>query len=141
MTHENQEFNKLMEIVMKDRPKRHFLWTSNRDPSDYVFRQLLEDENYMELASWAISGSPFCQAYLAQWAATSPETKDEIIADLQQIMNEHDSSGQCRHCDSNDTCSCFSGHCPACDDTLCQNYKCKYHIPGAKELYLSTISK
>jgi len=55
-------------------------------------------------------------------------------------MDELDKPGFCRHCDSSDLCSCNSGHCPACDDTLCEEYACKMKEPGARQKYVSTIS-
>lgn len=120
-----ETFQTLMATVMTCRPPRHFLWTTPRNPQSFVMEILLQDNNYVEIAAWAINGSPYCQSLLAHWANSSTEIKHEVLADLNQRMDELDSHGPCRRCDSTDLCSCFHGHCPACDDTLCEQYACK----------------
>jgi len=132
-------FDSLMQIVMQGRPKRHFLWTSPRDPKDFVMEQLLEDRNHMEIATWAINGSPYCRNLLVDWASESPEIRLEVIADLNQRMNELDSHGPCRWCESTDLCSCWNGHCPACDDTLCEEYACRIPEDKAKARLQATF--
>jgi hypothetical protein len=132
-------FDSLMQIVMEGRRKRHFLWTSPRNPKDFVMEQLLEDRNYMEIATWAINGSPYCRALLAHWASYSPEIRADIIADLNQRMNELDSHAPCSKCESTDLCSCWNGHCPACDDTLCEEYACRIAEDGAKARLQATF--
>jgi hypothetical protein len=132
-------FDSLMEIVMCNRPLRHFLWTSQRNPQPVVMELFLEENNNHQIAWWAINGSPYCRKLLVDWATESRHNFSEIIADLNGVMDELDKPGFCRHCDSSDLCSCNSGHCPSCDDTQCEEYACKMGQPGARQKYLSTI--
>jgi len=127
-----------MQIVMVGRPKRHFLWTSPRNPSDFLIDFLLADDNNYEIASWAINGSPYCRALLVQWAS-QPENYQHILDDLRDVMDDLDKAGPCIRCESTDLCSCCNGHCPACDDTLCEEYACRIQEKGAKELLKATF--
>jgi hypothetical protein len=132
MTEFEMKFGEMMKTVMKGRPNRHFLWVKKNDPHPQL---VLED--YSEIANWAINGSPTCRKYLFM----RDKSDTEILQELTKCMDkmDRDQNGYCIKCLSTDICGCICGHCPYCDSTLCEEYKCRMNIPGARGLYLKSL--
>jgi hypothetical protein len=139
-------FFNLMEIVMKDRRPRHFLYNHKPyryNPIKHLFSKWVEDAShgvqhaFKELSKFAIEGVIPCQqALVTLFVETDHSTI--VLEELVRFMDEFDEMPICEYCTSTDLCSCERGRCLACDH-FCRAYECCIDIPGAKEAYEATI--